>query len=38
MKKKGDFSLKAVIIIVLSILLLFFLAKIVMNIINKGLG
>jgi hypothetical protein len=35
--KRGDFPLKAAIIILLSLLLLFFLAKIVMDIINKGL-
>lgn len=36
--KRGVFYLKAALIILLSLLLLFFLGKIVMDIINKGLN
>jgi hypothetical protein len=36
--KRGDFGLKEALIILLFLLLLFFLGKIVMDIMNKGLG
>jgi len=36
--KRGEVPLRVIIIILIALLLLFFLMKIVMDIINKGLG
>lgn len=36
--KRGEVPLRVIVIIIIALLLLFFLMKIVMDIINKGLG